>query len=260
MAIVIYADFSCPYSYLASLRVDRLLWSGAAEIDWRAIQRHPRLPGPPPGSPQPAGCDERGRDLAVVAAHARPDEQVPHPPAGPVDVEATGAAYAEAVAEGAQDQLRRRLFTAIWTQGRRVSTVYEVRQLIAEVMCPPEPIWPRLNSPDLPGALLHDPDVNRVIRRSGGTVTVYGGPLTGAGSRRVRQWQQEWLALPGRATPVVIAPGGTVLQRAVALHYLAALASVGTPSPPVLPRPGLLPRGQRRAAAGIPPGGLPARR
>ena len=37
MEIIVYADFSCPYCYLASLRADQLLWSGAAEIDWRAV-------------------------------------------------------------------------------------------------------------------------------------------------------------------------------------------------------------------------------
>ena len=37
MAIIIYADFGCPYCYLASLRADQLLWSGIAEIDWRAV-------------------------------------------------------------------------------------------------------------------------------------------------------------------------------------------------------------------------------
>jgi hypothetical protein len=185
---------------------------------------------------------------------------------------ATVAAYAEAVSDGVQDQLRRRLFDAIWTEARRVSIVDEVRHLIVDVMCPPEPIWPRLISPDLPGALLHDPDVNRIVRRSGGTVTLYDGPLTATGSRRIRQWQQEWLALPHPLTPVVIAPDGAVLPRLGALRYLAAAASIGTPSPPALDqqiperadrdglRPGPLPRSQRGAVAGMPPGGLAARR
>ena len=57
------------------------------------------------------------------------------------------------MSDGVQDQLRRRLFDAIWTEARRVSTMYEVRHLIADVMCPPEPIWPRLISPGLPSAL-----------------------------------------------------------------------------------------------------------
>ena len=157
MEIIIYADFSCPYSYLASLRADQLLWSGAAEIDWRATTHS-----------TDDGRDDRDRDLAAVAALTRPGEQGPHPLAGPVNEGATVAAYAEAVSDGVQDQLRRRLFDAIWTEARRVSTVYEVRNLIADVMCPPEPIWPRLISPDLPSALLHDPDVNRIVRGSFG--------------------------------------------------------------------------------------------
>lgn len=49
-----------------------------------------------------------------------------------------------------------------------MSTVDDVRQLIADVMCPPEPIIYHLISPDLPNALIHDPDVNRVMRRAGG--------------------------------------------------------------------------------------------
>ena len=218
MEIIIYADFSCPYSYLASLRADQLLWSGAADIDWRAITR------------TDDGCDDR--DLATVAPLARPGEQGPHRLAGPVNEAATAAAYAEAVSDGVQHRLRRRLFDAIWTEARRVSTVYDVRHLIADVMCPPEPILHHLISPDLPVPLLHDPGVNRVVRRSGGTVTVYEGPLTAAGEQRIWRWQREWRALPAPVTPVVIAPGGAVLARLGALRYLTETASVGTLSPP----------------------------
>ena len=270
MAIIIYADFGCPYCYLASLRADQLLWSGIAEIDWRAIT-HRRDP-PDDGRGRKDGRDDRDRDLAAVAALARLGEQGPHPLAGPVNEGATVAAYAEAVSDGVQHHLRRRLFDAIWTEARRVATVYEVRHLIADIMYPPEPIWHYLISPDLPGALLHDPDVNRIVRRSGGTVTVYDGPLTEVGSRRIRRWQQEWLALPRPATPVVIAPDGAVLPRLGALRYLAAAVGTGTLPPPALGqqipggedrgglRPGPFPRSQRGAAAGMPPGGLAARR
>lgn len=278
MAIIIYGDFSCPYCYLASLRADQLLWSGAAEIDWRAVTDRG---GPPPddGRNNWDERDDRDRELAAVAALARPGEQGPHPLAGPVNEAATAAAYAEAVSDGVHDQLRRRLFDAIWTEARRVSTVYQVRELIADVMCPPDPILPRLISPDLPGALLHDPDVNRIGRRSGGTVTVYSGPLTATGERRIGQWQRAWLALPDPVTPVVIAPGGAVLRRLGGLRYLAAAASIGTLPPPApdqqipapdqrIPagavrghlRPGSVRRSQRGGAEGIPPGGLAARR
>ncbi len=41
---VVYADFSCPACYLASLQVDRLLATGHAVPDWRAVEHRPRLP------------------------------------------------------------------------------------------------------------------------------------------------------------------------------------------------------------------------
>jgi DSBA-like thioredoxin domain len=230
MAIIIYGDFGCPYSYLASLRADQLVRSRAATIDWRAVARHrvPAAAGPRPDS----GGENRDANLAAVWALARPGERLPRRPTGAVDVAAAVAAYAESVSDGVPDQLRRRLFAAIWTEARRVSTVEDVRQLIADVMCPPEPIIYHLISRDLPNALIHDPDVNRVMRRSGGTVTVYDDPLTTPGTRRGRRWQQEWLALP---SPVVIDPDGAVLPRPDALRYLAAAVGVIAPPPPVLP-------------------------
>jgi len=77
MKIVIYGDFGCPYSYLASLRADELLESGAAEIDWRAVAPDPSRPG--------GSRDELGRDLAAISLFAQPGERLPRPAAGPVD-------------------------------------------------------------------------------------------------------------------------------------------------------------------------------
>ena len=138
----------------------------------------------------------------------------------PVDVQSAISAYAEAVSDGVPHQMRRRLFAAIWAEAQRVTDVYEVRKLIADVMCPREPIRYHLISPDLPGAVLHDPDVNRIVRRLGGTITVYGDPVTTAGDRRLREWRQEWLSLPCAVTPVVVNPDGDFLPCPVALDYL----------------------------------------
>ena len=35
MRVIIYADFNCPYCYLASQRADRLIRGAIAPIDWR---------------------------------------------------------------------------------------------------------------------------------------------------------------------------------------------------------------------------------
>lgn len=44
MRLTVYADFNCPYSALASYRVDRLLASGAATVDWYAVQHDISMP------------------------------------------------------------------------------------------------------------------------------------------------------------------------------------------------------------------------
>ena len=80
MEIIIYADFSCPYSYLASLRVDQLLWSGAADIDWRAMTRR-----------TDDGCDDRG--LATVAALSPADNAEPEITGGTLLDYATAGAF-----------------------------------------------------------------------------------------------------------------------------------------------------------------------
>jgi hypothetical protein len=42
--LMIYGDFNCPFSALASVRADRLLDAGAHEINWRVIQHDTSIP------------------------------------------------------------------------------------------------------------------------------------------------------------------------------------------------------------------------
>jgi hypothetical protein len=120
------------------------------------------------------------------------------------------SAYTEAIADGIQDQLRLRLFESIWAQGRNMSGAQEVRRVITDLLWPADPIYQHLISPDLPNPVLHDPHPMRIVRRSGGTVTPDGGPLTAAAHYRARQWRQQWLALPEPAIPAVIGPDGAI--------------------------------------------------
>lgn len=217
MRIVVYGAFTCPYSFLASVRVDRLTANGALEADWRAVES-----GRPPvtGSHAADRRDEPARELTQARDLALPGEALPQRRAGLVNGQAAIAAHAESVSDGLQDELRRRLFAAIWLEARPMTSVTDVRRLIAEVMCTPAPVLAHLSSPDLPNALLHDPDPHRIARRSGGAVTMYGGPLTKTGSRRARRWCQEWLALPRQVTPALLAPDATVMLGEDALRYL----------------------------------------
>ena len=102
-----------------------------------------------------------------VAALALPGE---HAPAGPPPVasntRAAVAAYAEAISDGIAAELRRRLFRAIWGEGRHPSSAYEVRRLVTRLMWPQEDIGDRLASPDIPSLLDRDPDLARITRKS----------------------------------------------------------------------------------------------
>ncbi|HLI35821.1 MAG TPA: DsbA family protein [Streptosporangiaceae bacterium] len=223
MTVIVYGDFNCPYSYVASQRADLLSRMGTA-VDWRAVE-HDRGLAVTGGNPDQhrAAWD---RELTEVASLALPGEHVPGaPPRLISNTKAAVAAYAEAVSDGVADELRRRLFAAIWVQGLHLSSADAVRRLITAVMWPAEDITDRLASPDFPSLLLRDTDLARIVRRSGGTIAQDGGPLTTAGWRRIQRWRQEWLALPSQVIPVVIGPDHIARSGAGALRYLAGLAS-----------------------------------
>ncbi|HEX6521933.1 MAG TPA: DsbA family protein [Streptosporangiaceae bacterium] len=245
MKVIVYGDFNSLYCYVASQRADQLVREGKADVEWCAVEHRPRLPvtgvKPPPGG---VGAHD---DLAGAARLALPGEHLPAAlPAVISNTRAAVSAYAEAIADGIQDRLRLRLFEAIWAQGRNMSSAQEVRRVVADLLWPADPVYPRLISPDLPTPVLHDPDPMRIVRREGGTVTQDGGPLTTAAYDRVRQWRQEWLALsqsalsqsalPEPAVPAVIGPDGAVHAGPDGLRCLAAIV-VRTPSAGV-PLPG----------------------
>jgi 2-hydroxychromene-2-carboxylate isomerase len=247
MNVIVYGDFNCPYSYLASQRADLLNRAGVA-VNWRAVEHDRGLPVT--GSQSDSDRAAWDRELAEVASLALPGEHVPAGP--PVLISNTGAAvaaYAEAVSDGVADELRRRLFAAIWVQGLHLSSAYEVRRLITAVMWPAEDITDRLASPDIPSLLLRDTDMARIVRRSGGTIAQDGGPLTTAGWRRIRQWRQEWLALPSQVIPVVIGADQVVRPGVDGLRYLAELADTAGLRPLLPMRAGAGPRRDARPAA-----------
>jgi 2-hydroxychromene-2-carboxylate isomerase len=248
MSVIVYGDFNCPYSYLASQRADLLSRTGVTTIDWRSVEHDQGLPVTGRRSDRDRAAWDR--ELAEVASLALPGEQVPAgPPALISNTQAAVAAYAEAVSDGVAGELRRRLFRAIWAQGLHLSSAYEVRRVVAGVMWPQEDITDRLASPDIPSLLLRDPELARIVRRSGGTIALDGGPLTTAGWRRIRQWRQEWLALRSQVIPAVIGPDHVVRPGLDGLGYLADLAGTVGLRPLAPARAGTEPGRDARPAA-----------
>lgn len=127
--LIVYGDFNCPYSLLASQRVDMLARTGLV-VEWRAVEHDPSLPigGRPSG---PDGHGQR-RELVEVAALAEPGEGVPARP--PLMISNTAAAVSVYAAALPRDRavVRRCLFTAIWTQDRCLGRLAQVRWVLDE--------------------------------------------------------------------------------------------------------------------------------
>ena len=42
--VIVYGDFNCPYSYLASTRVNALVHAGLGDVEFRAVEHRQWLP------------------------------------------------------------------------------------------------------------------------------------------------------------------------------------------------------------------------
>lgn len=224
--LIVYGDFNCPYSYLASQRVDALLPLGRVEVDWRAVEHAPGLSMT--GTPASANRETWNRELAEVSVFALPTEQPPvAAPRLISNTLAATSAYTEAVSDGVQDELRPALFEAIWVRQRHISSAYDVRPIITSVTYPRYSILPYLSS-ELPLPGLGDPDPMHMIRALGGTIAPNGIAVTTTGWCRGRRWRQEWLALAPHVVPTVIDPTGAALPGVRGLAYLARLLTEST--------------------------------
>ena len=211
MNVVVYGDFNCLLCYLASQRADQLVGTGAAGIEWRAVERG-------------AASARWEQEVAQAEALALPGERLPAaPPPALSSTAAAVGAYAEAITDGIQDELRHRRFR------RDLGAAAEPEQRVRRTpggyrhhLAGPPGLLPPDKPRPAPSAAAR-PQPGRIVRRSGGTVTVDGGPLTITGYRRCRDWQEQWLALPRQVTPAVIGPDGTVHVGADGLRCLAAI-------------------------------------
>ena len=181
-------DFNCLLCYLASQRADHLVGTGAAGIEWRAVERG-------------AASARWEQEVAQAEALALPGERLPTaPPPALSSTAAAVAAYAEAITDGIQDELRasavrRDLGAAAEPEQRVRRTPGGYRHHLAG---PPRSTstWP---APTCPFRCCTTPTRFRIVRRSGGTVTLDGGPLTSTGYRRCRTGRSSGWRCRGRS-------------------------------------------------------------
>jgi predicted DsbA family dithiol-disulfide isomerase len=120
--LLVYGDFNCPYSALASRRVDELLRIGAAEIEWRAVEHEPELP--PEGRPVEGEFLKKLRgELDEIAELLRPGEdfapELPEIYPNTRDVSQVFSTWEDEAAHF----YRRQAFDALWLGGRNISDV-----------------------------------------------------------------------------------------------------------------------------------------
>lgn len=208
----VYADFSCPACYLASLHQDRLVAAGLPAPDWRAVEHRPRLPVT--GVRLDAGAQAtRDRALDDIRALAWPGEALPaHAPGLLPHTGAAVAAYAEAYGAGVADLVRPLLFSALWIDGQDIGDPEVLRRL-------------------LPGAFRRGRRTSDPIRDFGYAVSSQRAPVTHLAYSLARRWQQDWLALGG-AVALTYVDGRTTLTGERALARLTPPAPAEDTAPP----------------------------
>jgi 2-hydroxychromene-2-carboxylate isomerase len=186
--VLVYGDFNCPYSYLASMRVDLLTERGVT-VQWRAVEHDRSLPGG--GSPTEPELARWRRELDDVAQLAIAGER-PAAAVGPMtsNTEAAVAAYAAAFGIQLGPAVRARLFDAVWVQHRNLSDAAEVRRVLADL----------------------------------GPITWDSAEPSAHAEALVRQWRAEWLALSDGVVPTMRDAEGAVHPGVAALTRLAELA------------------------------------
>jgi 2-hydroxychromene-2-carboxylate isomerase len=207
--VVVYGDFNCPYSLLASIRLDALAEAGS-DVEWRAVEHARELPviG---RRLDDAGHDELEAEIADVRRLLQPDEQYPATAPNLVPrTEAAVSAYAEAVGAGVADEVRRTLFDAYWTGHADIGSPEVLRKLLT-------PVIRRGVSAAFP------------LQEAGYAVAVNRGPITAAAYRRIRGWRDDWRCL-GIATIPTLVAGSRVLAGIDALDWLARQLSAREPA------------------------------
>ena len=163
--LIVYGDFNCPFSALASARVSRLERIGAVRVDWRAVEHAPDLP---PAGIEIAGelASEIQRELEQIRGLLSVDEpdRLTLPARQPNTRLVTAAYAATPVAD--RPAVRDRLFAAHWSEGADLTEEATLARLGATTIDTATAArwreeWENLTDPIVPVMVLPDGYVSR---------------------------------------------------------------------------------------------------
>jgi hypothetical protein len=177
--VVLYGDFNCPWSYLASRRA-RVLQDAGVDVDFRAVEHDPWLPGP-----DRSRFDDLREEMDLVAAQLLPGEELPYSLAGFVTrTRAAVSGYAEAYAADVAPRVRDLLFEAFWLSGLDIGNAKVVRMLLVD-------------------AIRSGSSPSEPLRDWGYAVDVTGGPVSTTAWGLIGAWDREWHDDGNQVVPIV---------------------------------------------------------
>lgn len=168
MHLVIYGDFNCPYSALASYRASWLEVMQLATVEWRAVEHNPTIPR---GGIPVIGdvLAELSEELEQVRQLLGPREVFPvHLPTVRPNTRLASDRYAAAATDGRQaTRLRRRIVRSYWLQDADIDDEH----VLDNLQLPPDPApglasswqkaYRRLDRPITPSVVRPDGQVSR---------------------------------------------------------------------------------------------------
>ncbi len=197
MNVEFFFDFSSPYSYLASTRIESIIARHASGLVWKPILLGPifRDIGKLPVLDRPAEGAWARQDLERWARHL--GVPLRHPPEFPVRSLAASRGMRFASEAGVGGRYCRRLLAAAWGEGRDLADQNELRSLAAELGLDPDAYLASLDRPVVK-AWLREQTAEAARRGVFGAPTFFLGDAMYYGNDRLFMVEEALAA--GRAT------------------------------------------------------------
>ena len=197
--VVVYGDFDCPWSYLASRRAVLLSATGL-QVDWRAVEHAPL----PDGITEDTShrFEDLRAEMGEVEAFLLPGEQLPFALAGFLPhTRAAVAAYAEAYATGASAVVRSLLFEALWLHSFDLADPSVVHTLVVDAVRTQPPSGHPLARWEYDAGATTDARHTTAFRLS-------------------TAWAEEWRAIGRGTIPVILINGLSPIVGTEAVEWL----------------------------------------
>lgn len=191
--LIVYGDFNCPWSLLASRRVS-LLEADGVHVDWRAVEHDP-ISATRAGDDPARFAALRG-DAQAVLEWLLPGERMPYALAGfATDTRAAITGYAESYQVGAAAIARPVLFDAFWTHSVDLADAHVVHTLLVDAL--------------------------RTARTPRGEWRRWDYPVSGGSSQRsVRGWAAAWRTFEDATVPALVLNDTSRIVGKAAIEWL----------------------------------------